>query len=277
MIGRIILSIVWTGVLSMVIYGLCDTILPLFSKIKLKGKLIAFLIILFGVQVFRMCIEDIIDYRDAKMELIESIEYNGGELYINGKKEDILVAYGNSKMPCDMIIRCKKMNNTIIPGLFNGSETAAVVVARDEIFNSIRNYVPGTIDNDKFFKGTSVALKEASKLDYRSSILISTGEVPIDNTVAVKANSDNSLSEINSKLEKLQSDVNELKNREINSEEKSRVVLNVVLVIASIWLMILMTYIVIVKINAKTKIDLITTSSDAKIREGVMLESRDTK
>lgn len=95
-----------------------------------------------------------------------------------------------------------------------------------------------------------------------------------DNTVNDKIIAENK--ELEQKVSELQLEIDELKNK--SKHTKLNININkydILIILLGMWLLGLSTYVIITKHKANIKKELLITSSDLKIREGVMLEHKE--
>lgn len=289
-IAELMLVLVTTLGLTAVLWRFI-TIVLLNNKIKVSKRLsvIIFIVCAIFIQMIRMLIPEY-NYEGVKFEVVDSFELSGSKTVINGEEMHIHAVYGNYSMPCDMLVKCKKKKPTLIPGIYNGETDVVMLVATESTFKSISSSMLTFIDNDKFFNATNLALKEVSNMGLTKDVIKDTtivngkdgGNTYYGTIYNVKETVsevyEQRIYDIEKKICELEDEIKKLELKE-NRDNTSNVniLLSVVVIIGAIWLMGLITYVVIVKTNTKNKLALIDTSSAAKIREGVMLESRDIK
>lgn len=270
---RLLFTLFWVGLLGVFLSViLCNITLAVSSNNHKRTKKIVSVLVAFTfANIFRMCVQECYNFDNATVESVAKIVYDGDNIIINGKKVSVDCAYSNKSITQDMLVNCNKLTNSFIPGIFTGSNKANILIVSNNTMKDVYNYIPSIEDDVVFFEATKFGLEHSANTVYeiKKDSKEKVSNISVDLDVHLRQLEQSNLETIK-KLDRLESEIKEIKNQ--STERHTNMALMVIIVLVVIWIMGLLTYIVIVKVNARIKRDLINTSSDAKIREGVMLD-----
>ena len=186
---------------------------------------------------------------------------------------DVLLQPEGSDIP-DLIVKGQRYKNKGLYGIGKELEEYSVLLISRDTLTKIK-----LKDNVHIVEVKQDLLDTITELYYNK---YENGSVKIiNNTIKVSDTTDNDKiiaenKELEQKVSELQLEIDELKNK--SKHTKLNININkydILIILLGIWLLGLSTYVIITKHKANIKKELLITSSDLKIREGVMLEHKE--
>lgn len=195
---------------------------------------------------------------------VDNIEYN---------ILDVLLQPEGSDIP-DLIVKGQRYKNKGLYGIGKELEEYSVLLINRDTLTKIK-----LKDNVHIVEVKQDLLDTITELYYNKyengSVKIINNTIKVsDNTVNDKIIAENK--ELEQKVSELQLEIDELKNK--SKHTKLNININkydILIILLGMWLLGLSTYVIITKHKANIKKELLITSSDLKIREGVMLEHKE--
>lgn len=186
---------------------------------------------------------------------------------------DVLLQPESSDIP-DLIVKGQRYKNKGLYGIGKELEEYSVLLINRDTLTKMK-----LKDNVYIVEVKQDLLDTITGLYYNK---YENGSVKIiNNTIKVSDNTANDKiiaenKELEQKVSELQLEIDELKNKSKHTKLNINVnKYDVLIILLGIWMLGLSTYVIITKHKANIKKELLITSSDLKIREGVMLEHKE--